>query len=96
MKYIITESQIKKFNKENINQGKYGKDIDRLVLSYLDSNSVCDVITINIEDGDMYSTLILYNGPSPLRLETKLMKFIQEFIPARVFVMVTDTECRDI
>jgi len=94
MKYIITESQIKKFNKENINQGKYGKDIDRLVLSYLDSDSICDMVTINVDD--MYSTLILYNGPSPLRLETKLMKFIQEFIPARVFVMVTDTECRDI
>ena len=94
MKYIITESQIKKFNKENINQGKYGKDIDRLVLSYLDSDSICDIVTINVDD--MYSTLILYNGPSPLRLETKLMNFIQEFIPARVFVMVTDTECRDI
>ena len=96
MKYIITESQIKKFNKENINQGKYGKDIDRLVLSYLDSNSVCDVITINIEDGDMYSTLILYNGPSPLRLPTKLERFIKEFIPVKIFVMVTDTECIDI
>lgn len=94
MKYIITESQIKKFNKENINQGKYGKDIDKLVLSYLDSDSICDMVTINVDD--MYTTLILYNGPSPLRLETKLMKFIQEFIPARIFVMVTDTECRDI
>lgn len=94
MKYIITESQIKKFNRENINQGKYGKDIDRLVLSYLDSDSICDIVTINVDD--MYSTLILYNGPSPLGLETKLMKFIREFIPDRVFVMVTDTECRDI
>ncbi len=36
----------------------------------------------NIEDGDMYSTLILYNGPSPLRLATKLERFIKEFIPA--------------
>ena len=101
MKYIITETQLRKFNKENLNQGKYGKDIDRLVLSYLDSGSVCDVITIKSDNNsNLYITLILYNGHSSINLKTKIERFIEEFIPVTSMVMISDLisskGCQDI
>jgi hypothetical protein len=94
MKYILHESQIKKFNKEGVFKGKYGELVERLLEKVLKNEPICDMVVVNsLSNLDLYIVLILYNGPSPWELQSKLENLIRNFLPISVMVMITDIEC---
>lgn len=94
MKFIVTESQIRKFNKENLNKGKFGDAIEQIILTYLEPSSICDMAVFQSEnDKDFYIGLIIFNGPSRYDLSGKLEKFVKQFIPLNIMIMVSDADC---
>lgn len=94
MEYIISETQIKKFKKENLNKGKYGDGIERLISYYIDPSLICDVAVFQTEhDESMYVALILFNGYSAYNLSGKLEKFINNFLPVKLMVLINESEC---
>lgn len=91
MKFIVTESQIKKFNKENLNKGKFGDAIEQVILMYLEPYSICDVAVFQSEhDKNFYIGLIMFKGSSHYNLGGKIERFVKQFLPVNIMIMVTD------
>ena len=78
MKYIISESQLKKFKKENLNRGKFGNAIDMLVSSYFNTIEICDTAVFQSDiDENLYVLMVLVNGYEPYNLKNEI-KYIVE------------------
>lgn len=88
------EKPMKKFNRDsNPDQGKYGKLIEDIALSYFEnSDDVCDIICIKI-NLDEYLLLVLMSYSMN---ETKLSSYIKSFLPINIIVMIhTSRHCKD-
>lgn len=94
MKVLITEEQIRRFNREHANQGKFSQALERLSISFIGEKNICDLIAMTADD-ENYVVLVLFNGPSPYDLSFKLDVFLKKFLPIKVFSLITDTECND-
>ena len=88
------EKPMKKFNRDsNPDQGKYGKLIEDIALSYFEnSDDVCDIICIKT-NLDEYILLVLMSYSMN---ETKLSSYIKSFLPINIIVMIhTSRHCKD-
>lgn len=85
--------ELKKFDRNIIKDyGKYGKQIEQLCLTYLESmgSSICDLICLNTKTNnvDNYIVLIISSHYLSSNFETKLGEFIKNFFPVDIMVMV--------
>ena len=99
MKVIITEQQLKtltkKFNKENVDRGELGHAIEELVLNYF-KNRICDVVAIKTKQLEDYIVLILTPGTYASGTETKISKYIQNFVGVYPMVLINHSQdCED-
>lgn len=88
---ILREETVKKFDKEDVNRGKFSDVLEKMVIDYVGKENICDVIAVYSQK--YYIILVLYNGPSPWSLARELNGFIKKIVPFELFVMITDTEC---
>lgn len=93
MKIIISESQIKRFNRDTLDHGKYGKKIEELAHLYMSemNKSICDLVCININTDKSSTYIVLIMSPYHYfssSFESKLSEYIRSFIPVDVWVMV--------
>ena len=94
MKYIITESQFKGFNKDGLNYGKYGKLIEKLITEYMSESNICDMVAIESDTKeDLYLVVILSNGYVNYNLTGKLTNYIKNFLPVEVFINIDERTC---
>jgi hypothetical protein len=94
MKVIITEEQIRKFNRESATQGKFSKALEQLTISFIGKENICDLVAVTTDEKN-YVVLVLFNGPSSYNLSSKLDVFLKQFLPIKVFSLITDTECNN-
>lgn len=91
MKIIITEEQVKRFKRDNLNHGKYGKKIEKLSHMYISemNDSICDLVCINVntDTSSTYMVLILSSHYLSSSFESNLSKYIRSFIPVDVWVI---------
>ena len=94
MKYIITEQQlstaVKKFKKDDVDRGKLGHIIEKLVLSYF-QRTICDVVAIFIPDLDDYIVLILTPDYYGEETTTKIARNIENYIGISTNVIITQS-----
>jgi hypothetical protein len=95
MKYIITEQQlstaVKKFKKDDVDRGKLGHIIEKIVLNYFE-RPVCDVAAIYVPGYDNYIVLILtpdYYGDATT---TKITSNIENYIGVSANVIITQSQ----
>jgi hypothetical protein len=95
MKYIITEQQlstaVKKFKKDDVDRGKLGHIIEKIVLNYFE-RPVCDVAAIYVPGYDNYIVLILtpdYYGDATT---TKITSNIENYIGVSADVIITQSQ----
>lgn len=92
MKIIITEEQVKRFKRDNLDHGKYGKRIEELSHLYMSemNKSICDLVCINVNttESSTYMVLIISSQYLSSSFERSLTKYIRSFIPVDVWVMV--------
>lgn len=92
MKIIITEEQAKRFSRETLDHGKYGKRIEELSHLYMSemNKSICDLVCINVNttESSTYMVLIISSQYLSSSFERSLTKYIRSFIPVDVWVMV--------
>ena len=99
MKYIINEEQltniVKRFKKDNINRGKLGHIIEKLVLNYFE-RPVCDVAAIYIPGYDNYIVLVLTPDYYGDETTTKITRNIENYIGVGVNIVITQSQnCED-
>lgn len=95
MKYIISEEQltnvVKKFKKDDVDRGKLGHIIEKIVLNYFE-RPVCDVAAIYVPGYDNYIVLILtpdYYGDATT---TKITSNIENYIGVSADVIITQSQ----
>jgi hypothetical protein len=95
MKYIITEQQlstaVKKFKKDDVDRGKLGHIIEKIVLNYFE-RPVCVVAAIYVPGYDYYIVLILtpdYYGDATT---TKITSNIENYIGVSANVIITQSQ----
>jgi len=93
------DKPMKKFNRDkNPDQGKYGKMIEKIALSYFrNPDDVCDLICIKTSPNQTglgeYILLVLMSYSMS---ETKLSEYIKNFVPVDLMVMInTNYHCKD-
>ena len=93
MKYVITESQFVKFNKELANVGPLSEVIEEIIGDTLNKPNICDYVVVYIPDTDsgkdLYAVLIMVKIPM-YSLDVEITKLIQSYIGIRPIVMVND------
>lgn len=93
MKYIITESQLKKsVSNAGYQKGKFGGHIEKLVFQYLDPSKICDVVCFETSKNE-YMLMLMFNGYVPFRFETELTEYIKSFLPISLVIFATDSKC---
>ena len=94
MKYLVTESQLRTLNKENINRGKYGEMIEKMITEYIGPTKVCDIVAMASErDENFYLCVVLVNNYVPYNLSGKVKKFIETFMPIELFINIDEKSC---
>ena len=94
MKVIITESQIRRFNKQDINKGPLGKAIEKIIFNYLGPKKIVDLAVFHNDSvvNSQYVALVLHNGASDYKLDTRLMSLISKLLGHSVMIMVNDVD----
>jgi hypothetical protein len=94
MKIIITEEQIRRFNKQGLNKGPLGKAVEKIILNYLGPKKIVDLAVFHngSESNSQYVALVLHNGASDYKLDTKLMSLIYKLLDHTVMVMINDVD----
>ena len=92
------DKPMKRFNRShNPDQGKYGKKIEAIAMSYFSSpNDVCDLICIKLpEEKGLGEYALLVLMPYTM-YEKGLENYIKSFIPVDIMVMInTSYHCKD-
>jgi len=88
---ILREETIKKLNKEKVVRGEYSDSLEELTRIYFTEDEICDMVVMYVEN--TYVALVLYNGESDWFEGEKLSKFLESYMPVKVFAIVTNTNC---
>ena len=94
MKIIITEEQIRRFNKQGLNKGPLGKAIEKIIFNYLGPKKIVDLAVFYNDSvvNSQYVALVLHNGASDYKLDTKLMSLINKLLDHSVMMMINDVD----
>lgn len=94
MKIIITEEQIRRFNKQDINKGPLGKAIEKIIFNYLGPKKIVDLAVFHNDSvvNSQYVALVLHNGASDYKLDTKLMSLMSKLLNHSVMIMINDVD----
>jgi hypothetical protein len=104
MKYIITEQQMrtmtKRFKKDDVNRGELGLAIEELVLNFFENtfvkSPVCDVVAVKHPKTSEYIVLILTPTFQGNQIESRIARYIENFIGVNPQVMVNQSpDCDD-
>jgi hypothetical protein len=104
MKYIITEQQMrtitKRFKKDNVDRGELGSAIEELVLNFFQNtfleNPVCDVVAVKLPKTSDYIVLILTPTFQGNQIESRIARYIENFIGVDVQVMINQSpDCKE-
>ena len=104
MKYIITEQQLrtmtKRFKKDNVDRGELGPAIEELVLTFFENtfleSPVCDLVAVKIPRTSEYIVLILTPTFQGNQIESRIARYIENFLGVNPQVMVNQSpDCDD-
>ncbi len=88
---VLREETIKKLNKEKVVRGEYSDSLEELTKVYFTEDEICDMTVMYVEN--TYVALVLYNGESDSFEGERLSKFLESYMPVRVFAIITNTNC---
>jgi hypothetical protein len=94
MKIIVTEEQLRRFSKVDYNNGPLGKAIEKIIVNYIGPKKLSDVMVFynNSLTNGMYVALVIHNGASDYRLDSKLTSLLNKLLDDNIMVMVNDVE----
>jgi hypothetical protein len=100
MKYIITEQQMrtmtKRFKKDDVDRGELGPAIEELVLNFFENtflkSPVCDLVAIKHPKTSEYIVLILTPTFQGNQIESRIARYIENFIGVNPMVMVNQSQ----
>ena len=101
IKRRLNESEdkpMKKFNRDfSSDKGEYGESIEKIALQYFKNpNDVCDIICLKSSDNEhLGEYILLVLMPYSINGE-RLEKYIKNFIPVNITVLITTSNtCKD-
>lgn len=97
MKYIITENQLHKLNKRNVNRGRFGQLIENMVTEFIGPSKICDIVAISSEiKGDKensYIVVVMTNEYVRHNLSGEIRNYVKTFLPVDLFVSIDERTC---
>ena len=88
---ILREETIKKLNKTSVVRGEYSDALEELIRIYFREDKICD-LTVNFVERT-YVAIVLYNGESDSFASERLSKYLESYMPVRVFAIISNTNC---
>ena len=104
MKYIITEQQMrtmtKRFKKDDVDRGELGLAIEELVLNFFENtfleSPVCDVVAVKLPKTSEYIVLILTPTFQGNQIESRIARYIENFLGVNTQVMINQSpDCKE-
>lgn len=94
MNIIIREEQIRRFSKQGLNKGPLGKAIEKIIFNYLGPKKIVDLAVFHNDSlvNSQYVALVLHNGASDYKLDSKIMSLMNKLLNHSVMIMINDVD----